>query len=234
MYRSRIAYAALSVATLVILVTLGWWSTAFFNADAQLGDDLARKLERVSTVQGRLTISLQGVTLQQKLWVERPRLLRTETESGPSGFAGTIVVLNAEEGWVYSRALNMATVVQRGNGDALSTPETGTGSLLERMPTAIVAAIQSGVPYHRVGREQLLGRSTVRYDLEIREGDPAFPPGVLQVWLDEQYAYPLAWRDSQGRELRFTSIEFNRPIDPATFVFFPPPGAAVQRVTPSP
>ena len=234
MHRRRIGPIALSIIALSLLAVLAWWGTTLLDARTSPGDELARKLARVQTVQGRLTISLQGVTLQQKLWVQRPLYLRTETESGPSGFAGTIVVLNPQEGWVYSRALNMATVVQRSGDPRDLQAETGTGSLLERMPDTILAALQDGVPYHRAGREQLLGRGTVRYELEIGEGDPSFPPGVLQVWLDDQYAYPLAWRDSQGRELRFTSIEFNRPIDPATFVFFPPPGAAVQRITPTP
>lgn len=198
---------------------------------AQPGAQWATRLERLQTVQGRLTITLQGVTLEQKLWAEPPHLLRTETESGPSGFAGTIVVLNEAEGWVFSRALNMATVVDR--GETALADEAGTGSLLERMPTAIVGALQSGAAVHQVGREPILGRGATHLEIVVDANNPSFPPGVLQVWLDDQYGYPLAWRDSQGRELRFTQISFNQPIDAATFVFFPPPGAAVQRVSPS-
>lgn len=224
---------AITSIVLILLSVFTWWFVQTQDPARHAGD-LARRLARVTTVEGRLSITLQGVTLEQELWVERPYMLRTETESGPSAFAGTIVVLNQEEGWVYSRALNMATVVARSAGDSAISAQTGNGSLLERMPDSIIAALLSGEPYHRAGQEQVAGRSATRYELLIPADDPAFPAGVLTVWLDDQYAYPLAWSDSQGRELRFSQIAFNRPIDPATFIFFPPPGAAVQRITVSP
>lgn len=223
------------VAAIALLVVAGA-VTGWFNQGTAANrhvTDLTRRLANVQTVQGRLTITLQDVALEQKLWVVRPNLLRTETESGPSGFSGTIVVLNDQEGWVYSRALNMATVVARGDDESVLAGETGTGSLLERMPISILSALQDGATYHVAERTQLLGRDVTQYELLIPADNASFPPGVLQVWLDAQYAYPIAWRDSQGRELRFSSIEFNRDIDPVTFVFYPPPGAAVQRISPT-
>src|SRR5687768_176888 len=68
------------------------------TAQEQLVAELSRELARVKTVQGRVNITLQGVTLAQELWVQRPGFMRTETEEGPSAFAGTIVVLNDQEG----------------------------------------------------------------------------------------------------------------------------------------
>ena len=40
-------------------------------------------LAKLQTVEGRLDISTGPVTLQQKLWVQQPNFLRTETEAGP-------------------------------------------------------------------------------------------------------------------------------------------------------
>lgn len=197
---------------------------------AQLIDELEQELGRVHTVQGRLTISLQNVALEQELWVQRPQRLRTETSAGPSAFKGTIVVLNQDEGWVYSPALNMATVIDRSAYSAEAAGEPGAGSLLERMPDSILAALAGGSPIQRGAAETIAGRRATLLELTIPPGDASFPPGVLRVWLDDEFSYPLAWQDNTDRELRFSSIAFNQEIDPVTFTFFPPPGAGVHRI----
>jgi outer membrane lipoprotein-sorting protein len=198
----------------------------------QLIAEVSRELGRVKTVQGRANITLQGVTLEQELWVERPGFLRTETEAGPSAFDGTIVVLNRREGWVYTPALNMATVVDRANFQEELAAEAGAGSLLERMPDSILAALQQGTQYHRGERTQVAGRAATLLEVVIPDNDPTFPAGPLQIWLDDQYSYPLGWQDSSGREMRFTTVTFNADIDPVTFDFYPPPSASVRRIEP--
>jgi outer membrane lipoprotein-sorting protein len=222
---------------LVLLLAAVVWYFALRpqgTPQTRLIDELERELARVNTVQGRLTISLQNVNLEQELWVQRPQRLRTETSAGPSAFAGTIVVLNQEEGWVYSPALNMATVVDRSAYSAEAAGEPGAGSLLERMPDSILAALAGGSPIQRGAPETIAGRQATPLDLTIPPGDASFPAGVLRVWLDDEFSYPLAWQDSSNRALRFSSIAFNQEIDPVTFVFYPPPGAGVQRVEPQP
>lgn len=234
--RNRIL-ASSALLLVVALAVYGWW-TSQGDPSARLPDEVARELARVTTVQGRLDITFQGVTLEQELWAQRPGYLRTETEQGPSAFAGTLVVLTPEEGWVYSPALYMATVVDRraaaSQEDVELEANNVMGSILERMPDRILDSLRRGTPSHRSERSEIAGRAAVRLDLVIANDDPTLPAGPLTVWLDEQYSYPLAWRDSQGRELRFRSIAFNAEIDPATFVFHPPPGASVRRVTPAP
>jgi outer membrane lipoprotein-sorting protein len=200
----------------------------------QLTNEIERELAHIRTVQGRLTISLQDVTLEQELWVERPAKLRTETSTGPSGFQGAIVVLNDQEGWVYSPALEMATVVNRANYQPDVAGESGAGSLLERMPDSILNALHSGSPVHLGDREAVAGRSATLVELTIPPGDPSFPEGPLQVWLDDQFSYPLAWRDSTGRSLRFSMVRFNQDVDPVIFTFLPPPGVSVHRVEATP
>jgi outer membrane lipoprotein-sorting protein len=221
------------VLLLIVLGAVFWLFTDRGTPQERLITEIERKLERVETVQGRVTISLQGVNLEQELWVQRPGFMRTETEAGPGAFAGTIVVLNDKEGWVYSPALDMATVVDRAAYSADLAGEAGAGSILERMPDRILAALRAESQLHEGERTQVAGREATLYEVVIAEGDPSLPAGVLQVWLDDQYAYPLAWRDSSGRELRFSSVTFNEEIDPVTFVFFPPPGASVRRIEPT-
>ena len=219
---------------LILLVTLIFWLMSNRGTPQErLSAEIQRELARAETVQGRVTITLQAVTLEQELWVQRPGFLRTETEAGPGAFAGTIVVLNDQEGWVYTPALEMVTVVDRAAYQDDLAGEAGTGSLIERMPDRIIAALQEGTQLNIGNRTSIAGRAATLYELVIPPTDPSLPAVTLQVWLDDQYSYPLAWRDSNGRELRFTSVIFNQEIDPVTFVFFPPPGASVRRVEPT-
>ncbi|MEX1021188.1 MAG: hypothetical protein WDZ49_16125 [Litorilinea sp.] len=200
----------------------------------QLAADMEDNLARMSTVQGVLDISAQGITLQQQLWAERPNRLRTETEVGPSAFSGVIVVLNETEGWVYSPSLAMATVVDRSGYNPEMAGASGAGSILERVPVAVLRALQSDYPFNDLGQESVAGRRVRHIELVVPNGDPAFPPGPLHVWLDNRYSYPLGFRDSSARHVRFTSVLFNEEIDPLTFVFFPPPAAEVRRVETAP
>lgn len=222
-------------AGLLLLAAVGitlWLLNNRGTPQERLIAEIERKLARVQTVQGRVNISLQGVSLEQELWVQRPGFMRTETEAGPGAFDGTIVVLNDKEGWVYSPALDMATVVDRAAYSAELAGEAGAGSILERMPDRILDALRQETQLNVGEHAQIAGREATLYEVVIADNDPSLPAGVLQVWLDDQYAYPLAWRDSNGRELRFSSVMFNEEIDPVTFVFFPPPGASVRRIEP--
>jgi len=187
-------------------------------------------LAGVQTVAGQLEISTGPVTLQQELWVQRPNFLRTETEDGPAAFKGTIVVLNDKDGWFYNPALNMVTLTNRSQFDPAQAEAAATGSLLERIPDDIVALLRTNPAINEIGREVMAGRSATHLEIISNGQIQAFPAGLLQLWLDEEYGYPLALTMSSGLEIRFTSIQFNRPIDPLTFVFVPPPGALVQRV----
>jgi outer membrane lipoprotein-sorting protein len=219
---------------LILLALFVIWQTGEQGSPRErLAAEITRELERATTVQGLVNITVQGVTLEQELWVQRPNFLRTETEAGPSAFAGTIVVLNDQEGWVYSPALDMATVVDRAAYQETLAGEAGAGSLLERMPDRILATLQDETQFNLGDRTQIAGRAVTLLEVVIGDEDPSFPAGTLQVWLDDQYSYPLAWRDSSGRELRFQSVTFNAEIDPVTFVFFPPPGASVRRIDPT-
>lgn len=231
-HRSQLWLAAGLLLIIAAAVAL-WLLNNRGTPQERLSAEIARELARVETVQGRVMVTLQGVTLEQELWVQRPNFLRTETEAGPSAFAGTIVVLNNEEGWVYSPALEMATVVNRSSFQEELADEAGAGSILERMPDRVMAAVQNQTQIHQGDRIQVAGRAATLLEIVIPPGDPSLPAGTLQVWLDDQYSYPLAWRDSNGREVRFESVIFNAEIDPVTFVFFPPPGASVRRIEPN-
>lgn len=198
----------------------------------KLAATMEQGLAKLQTIEGRLAISTGPVTLQQKLWVQQPNFLRTETAEGPTAYKGTIVVLNNKDGWFYNPALRMVTLVDRSNYDPKIAAEAGAGSLLERMPTHLLALLQTNPPVHEIGRETVAGRDTQHVEIVIAGQNKDFPTGLLQLWLDEEYGYPLALTLSSGLKIRFTTIAFNRTIDPLTFVFVPPPGALVQRVNP--
>jgi outer membrane lipoprotein-sorting protein len=233
--RNRIWFFALLAALLLACgIGIYWIGIPKGTPQERLTSEIERELARLRTIQGRLTISLQDVSLEQELWVERPAKLRTETSTGPSGYQGAIVVLNDQEGWVYSPALEMATVVNRADYQPEVAGESGAGSLLERMPDSILNALRSGGPLHLGDREAIAGRSATLLELTIPPGDPSFPEGPLQVWLDDQFSYPLAWRDSSGRSLRFDMVRFNQNVDPVIFTFLPPPGVNVHRVEAAP
>jgi len=223
--------AAFVLLVLLTLLTVSGCSGAK-DQHSSLLRQMDARLARVETVQGRLDISQGPVTLNQKFWLQRPSYLRTETESGPGAFLGVIVALNDSEGWVYSPALNMATVVDRTDYTPDLAGEAGAGSSLERLPGDIRRAVEARYPLHKVESDVIAGRRTDHWEISVPAGDASFPAGPLHVWLDAEYAYPLALRDSDGRELRFRSIVFNTAVDPLVFVFVPPPGALVQRVEP--
>ncbi len=198
----------------------------------QLASNTEEGLAKVQTVQGRMDISTGPVTLQQKFWVQRPNFLRTETEEGPVQFKRTIVVLNDKDGWFYNPALRLVTVTDRSKYDPTLAAEAGTGSMLERMPTEILALLRTNPGVHEVGGEEIAGRDATHIEIIVNGQTKAFPDGLLQLWLDKEYGYPLAITTSSGLKIRFTMVEFNRSIDPLTFIFVPPPGALVQRVNP--
>ena len=224
---------ALALVVIAASALVMWLTSDRGTPQQRLVAEITRELARTKTVAGRVNITLQGVTLEQELWVQRPGFLRTETEAGPSAFSGTIVVLNDKEGWVYTPALDMATVVDRSAYKDELAGESGAGSILERMPDRILAALQEETQFNIGEHTQIAGREATLLEFVIPANDPSLPAGILQVWLDDQYSYPLAWRDSGGRELRFSSVSFNQEIDPLTFVFFPPPGANVRRIEPT-
>lgn len=198
----------------------------------RLAADVEKGLANVQTVEGRLNISTGPVTLQQKFWVQRPNLLRTETEDGPSSYKGTIVVLNAKEGWLYNPALRMVTLVDRSKYDPTLAAEAGTGSMLERIPTNILALLRAKPAVNEIGGEEIAGRDTRHLEIVISVQNKDFPAGPLQLWLDKEYGYPIALTMSNGLQIRFTLINFNKTIDPLTFTFVPPPGVLVQKVNP--
>lgn len=200
----------------------------------QVAAQIESGLAKLQTIQGRLEITTGQVVLQQELWVERPNHLRTETEEGPAEFKGTIVVLNAKESWLYNPAVNLVTLVDRTQASPKLPDTAGAGSMLERLPTDIQALLQAKPDINQVGSEVIAGRTTNHLEIVNNGQSTAFPAGLIKVWLDDTYYYPLAVTLSSGLSIRFTSVDFNQSIDPLTFTFVPPPGVRVQKVEAKP
>lgn len=200
----------------------------------QMAAQIESGLAKLQTVEGRVEITTGQVVLQQELWVQRPDALRTETEDGPAEFKGTIVVLNAKEGWLYNPAVNLVTLVDRSQVDTKLGDTTGAGSMLERLPTDIQALLQKKLDIAQIGSEEIAGRTVHHVEVVNNGQSSAFPAGLIKIWLDDTYYYPLALTLSSGLSIRFTSVEFNQNIDPLTFTFVPPPGVRVQKVEAKP
>lgn len=234
---NRRRLAALSAGLVVIILGIFlMWGRAAQNSlhPENLAERMESWLQRVNTVQGELQLIHGDVALEQELWVERPRRLRTEIEEGPPTLAPidenqkTTLVLTEEEAWFYNPNLGFATVADRA-----VVPEAGLeagGSILESMPEVLVALLQTASDIQIVGDDMVAGRDVVRVQLLLAEADNPFLARRLNVALDREFFYPLAIESDSGFLLRFRWIRFNEPIDPATFVFVPPPGIVVNRI----
>jgi outer membrane lipoprotein-sorting protein len=234
---NRRRLAALSAGLVVIILGIFlMWGRAAQNSlhPEDLAERMESWLQRVNTVQGELQLINGDVALEQELWVERPRRLRTEIEEGPPALAPidenhkTTLVLTEEEAWFYNPNLGFATVADR-----TVVPEAGLeagGSILESMPEDLVALLQTASEIQIIGEDMVAGRDVVRVQILLAGADNPFLARRLNVALDREFFYPLAIESDSGFLLRFRWIRFNEPIDPATFVFVPPPGIVVNRI----
>jgi outer membrane lipoprotein-sorting protein len=228
------ASAALVVIVLGIFLMWGRASQDELRPDT-VAERMESWLEQVKTVQGEVQLISGAVVLEQELWVERPRLLRTEIEDGPPALAPlgenqkTTLVLSEEEAWFYNPNLGFATVADR----TAYAPDAGLdvgGSILESMPEAVLSLLHTAREIQILGEDVVADREAVRVQILLGDAENPFGARRLNVALDQEYFYPLAIESDSGFTLRFRSIRFNEPIDPATFVFVPPPGIVVNRV----
>jgi len=222
----------ISIAAAIGIVTVLAGFFFFTNrtpTPAQLPDRMAGALAGVKTVQGRVDVTQGTVTLEQEFWSQPPTFMRAEVDKGPQGFQGTIVVLNETDAWVYVPSLGLVTVADRGNGPTSAAGQVGT-SYLESLAADVEAALRTSTDVQIIGEEQASGRPALRVQLFVNPTDTPFGAGQLTVWLDKRFYYPLAVEGDNGFRLRFQFARFNQEIDPATWVFVPPPGATVRRV----
>lgn len=221
---------SLAAAIGIVAVLAGFY---FFNSRlpsaAQLPDRMTAALEGMKTVQGRVDVTQGTVTLEQEFWSQPPTFMRAEVDKGPAGFQGTIVVLDEKEAWVYVPSLGLVTVAERENAPTADSGRAGT-SYLETLAGDVEAALRTSTDVQIVGDEQAAGRPALRVQLFVNPTDTPFDAGQLTVWLDKRFYYPLAVEGDNGFSLRFQFARFNQEIDPATWVFVPPPGATVRRV----
>ncbi len=228
MKRQQLIGLAAALVVIAGVAGLYFYNTRVPTADA-LPARMAAGLERMRTVQGRLTLRRGDITLEHELWVERPLRMRTEIEAGPEQFRDTIVVLNDEEAWVYVPALNLATVTDRNTYRASAEGETGAATL-DTLAEDVLRVLEGEADVQVVGVEEVAGRPALRVQIITPAENNPFGAGQMTVWLDRRFYYPLAIQGDNGFELRFQFVRFNEAIDPATFVFVPPPGAAVRRL----
>jgi outer membrane lipoprotein-sorting protein len=228
MTRNHLISLAAAIGIVAVLAGLYFFNNRTPSA-AQLPDRMAAQLTGMNTVQGRVDVTQGTVTLEQEFWSQPPTFMRAEVDKGPAGFQGTIVVLDAKETWVYVPSLGLVTVADRENAPTVDGGQAGT-SYLETLAADVEAALRTSKDVQIIGEEQAAGRPALRVQLFVNPTDTPFGAGQLTVWLDKRFYYPLAVEGDNGFSLRFQFARFNQEIDPATWVFVPPPGATVRRV----
>jgi len=220
----------LAAAIGIVAVLAGFY---FFNSRlpsaGELPERMAAQLAGMRTVQGRVNVTQGTVTLEQEFWFQPPTFMRAEVDKGPAGFQGTIVVLNETDAWVYVPSLGLVTVADRAIRTTTGNSQVGT-SFLETLADDVLAALRTSKDVQVIGEEEAAGRPALRLQLFVNPTDTPFGAGQLTVWLDKRFYYPLAVEGDNGFSLRFQFARFNQEIDPATFIFVPPPGASVRRV----
>jgi len=227
---TRNQLVSLAAAVVIVVVLAGLY---FFNRRIPSAADLPARMEaglaRMHTVAGRVNVTQGAITLEQEFWSQPPTFMRAEVDKGPEGFQGTIVVLNETDAWVYVPALGLVTVADRSQRPTTEGTQAGT-SYLETLADDILAALRASNDVQIIGEDEAAGRPALRVQMLVKPADTPFGTGQLTVWLDRRFYYPLAVEGDNGFSLRFQFARFNQAIDPATFMFVPPPGATVRRV----
>ncbi len=228
MQRSQLVSLAAAIGIVAVLAGFYFFNSRLPTA-ANLPERMAAELAGVRTGEGRGEVNQGTVTLEQEFWSQPPTFMRAEVDKGPQGFQGTIVVLNETDAWVYVPALGLVTVADRGKEPRTDAGQVGT-SYLATLADDVLAALRTSTDVQISGEDQAAGRPALRVQMFVNPADTPFGAGQLTVWLDKRFYYPLAVEGNNGFSLRFQFARFNQEIDPATFVFVPPPGATVRRM----
>lgn len=235
---SRRHWALIGGGLLLIGLFIGLWllnRAEPLPAANEVAERMAARLSEVRTVQGEIQLVHGEVATEQELWVESPRRLRTEIEAGPPILAPkganhkTTLVLNENQAWFYNPNLNLTTVADRSSYQPEAGLDVG-GSILESLPQAVLDALQASPDVQIVGEEEIADRPAIRVQIFLPNAENLFKARRLSVSLDRQFYYPLLVESDSGFAVRFRTVSFNQAIDPATFVFAPPPGSTVNEV----
>ncbi len=193
---------------------------------AALPDRVDRGLARLETVQGRLTLSLNQVTLEQEMWLRLPDHLRAEIEEGPSPMKGSILVVNDQEAWMYIPELGTAMLASR----VENMERDVGGSILLTLQDQVRRALDAATAIQVEGWETVAGRRALKVTLSVDPQATALGAGRITVWLDSQYFYPLALETDTSLTMRFHTVRFNEPLEDAYFQFVPPASVQVIRL----
>ncbi len=183
-------------------------------------------LAQLQTVQGRLSLSLNDVALEQEMWLRLPDELRAEIEEGPAPMAGSILVVNRQETWMYTPDLQTAMVASRVDSMETDVDTSIFLTLHEQIRQALAEADTVQV----TGWERVARRRALRVEMTWPEDASSIPGTQATVWLDNEYLYPLALETDGGLSMRFRLIQFNLPLEDAYFQFVPPASVQVIRL----
>jgi outer membrane lipoprotein-sorting protein len=131
-------------------------------------------------------VDVQGIKMDVKaeIWEKMPNLFRAEVlETSDAQFAGTVMVSDGQQVWLYEPARNQVTVGRAGEVD-MPLPQEMLGSLQEAIQEVLDAS-----NVELVGEESVADHDAYKLRLSPREEaqEQVFPGnGTATVWVDKK------------------------------------------------
>jgi len=146
-----------------------------------------------------------------RLYLKRPKQFRWDYRSPTP----QLVVADGKDLWLYDPDLEQATV--RSLDDGLSS----TPAMLLSGEGRLEESFQVGAAYPEEGIDWV----------ELKPLDPESDFDAVRVGFDAGELAAMDITDTLGQttRIRFSEVRRNVPLDPALFIFEPPPGADVLR-----
>jgi len=186
-------------------------------------------------------VQQSSYTDQHKLWYQAPDKWRTESGSGQDDSDPTVEVSNDGSVWYYFSVGKMpghVNIQLRENSDK----QQGLRHVEERKYDIVMNLGQYYTPTLK-GLDTVAGRPSYVVDSGVGkcQSDKRQGCGRVTLWFDQQTYYILkqVWHYDQvnqdfDKTITATNVQFNTPIEAATFTYQPPMGAIVEDYRPHP
>jgi outer membrane lipoprotein-sorting protein len=176
-------------------------------------------------------VNVQGIEMSVKaeVWEKMPNKARAVViESSDEKYAGTTMVSDGQQAWLYEPARNLVTTGSMGEVE-MPIPQEMLTSLQD-----VIQQMLDASNVELVGEETVAGRASYKLTLSPSEdgGQQLFPGnGTATLWVDkEQWFILKAVYDGgtfgQGT-MEVQSFELNTGLSDELFTFQPPEGAKV-------
>jgi outer membrane lipoprotein-sorting protein len=202
-------------------------------------EEIVAKMKEVEATtndaHGVLELSINALGMDEEMvievWEKAPSKTKAEVlESSNPEYAGSVVVSDGEQIWVYMPEENKVLVGEIGPGEP-----TSPRYAIEMMEKAIQYVVDTS-DVRLLGEEEVAGVPTYKLEFTPKEGEGAFLPvgSTATLWVDKGRWVVLQAHligDAVGEGwMRVRSFEINTDLDDGIFVFEVPASAEVQNV----